>query len=212
MFIQNRNKAKYDIYPKTLEIITTPPQLPGLSVGGNLLITLQDWKSVETLRSNEHIVHFNIGETHQVMQRMQKDVNHENYPTVTKDDGALRIFGRPYFCHHFDYNTPEALNFKNILHLHLSDMGNCHHYIHLILTKWNFPNVRSIKLQRMRIEKEEYVGLTKFIERNNDTLQKVEIDESFMCASPICDAGMIDFPNHDFQITITRRRESPKWI
>ncbi|ODM91319.1 hypothetical protein Ocin01_15363 [Orchesella cincta] len=58
----------------------------------------------------------------------------------------------------------------------------------------------------------EFLGLTKFIERNNETLERVEIDESYICPSPFCDAGMVDFPNHDFKFSITRRRESPKWI
>ncbi|CAL8085651.1 unnamed protein product [Orchesella dallaii] len=208
LLIKNQIHAKDENIPIT-QRASAFPQFPGLSIGGNNLITLNDWKEVEQKANTENIVHFNVG------KKTANPRSSQSQPqpvTTTIDDGALLISGRPNFCRGSVLNTPEELVFENVLHLHLSSMENCTYYTNLILTKWSFPNVRSIKLQKMVIKKEEFVDLTKFIARNNETLRKVEIDESYTCPSPTCDPGMIDFPNHDFQLTITRRRESPKWI
>ncbi|CAL8144846.1 unnamed protein product [Orchesella dallaii] len=165
------------------------------------IASLKDWNYIETLGSRENVLHFTVG---------HHTDNH--YLTGTIDDGALKISGKPKFCKHSDRNTPEELSFKNVTHLHLSGMQNCSHYTNLILTKWHFPKVQKIKMHQMIIGEQEFNGLRKFIDRCNETLLKVEIDESYICPSPVCDAGMIDFPNHDFQLLVTRRRESPSWV
>ncbi|ODM93733.1 hypothetical protein Ocin01_12950 [Orchesella cincta] len=164
---------------------------------------IEDWNFVENLGSKQQVIHFTVGTENQV------------HPKGLIHDGALRISGRPSFCYPFsnqNLNAPKHLRFLNVTQVHLSEMEDCHYYTELILTKWHFPSVRQIKLQKMLVRKQEFLGLISFIDRHNQTLRKVEIDECYICPSPDCDVGMIDFPSHDFQLIIIRRRESPKMV
>ncbi|ODM95500.1 hypothetical protein Ocin01_11190 [Orchesella cincta] len=176
--------------------------LDDLSGSRSQIASQKDWNYIEKLGSQENVLHLTVGQ----------GKSHNNHLVGTVTEGALKISGRPTFCNGHHSSTPEELQFKNITHLHLSGMQNCYHYVHLILTKWHFPKVHKVKLHKMLIREEEFTCLRKFIDRHNETLHKVEIDESYICPSPSCDAGMLDFPNHDFQLIITRRRESPQWV
>lgn len=167
------------------------------------------WNSIEELlesKYDKNRLHIHVVEHGNTKRVIDPTVHFETHANT------LKISGRPNFCTESDTNAPVNVTASHVTHLHLSEMDDCHHYLKLIFTEWRFPKVHHLKLHKMLIREQEFNGLSKFIDRHNQTLHKVEIDECFLCPSPICDVGLINFPNHDFQITMTRRRESPAWI
>lgn len=194
------------IYPRRLEPLPyIPPTLNRDSVG------VYSWSSIGTVfhsSSDKTRLHIKVNHKEQVMPEytLQPQV------TMKPNENSILISGRPNYCLFSDSETPEDVVAPYTTHLNISEMADCHHYTKLILTHWKFPSLRHIKLYNTLIREQEFRALTRFIDRHNETLHRVEIDECFLCPSHICDAGLINFPDHDFQITITRRRESPGWI
>ncbi|ODM93734.1 hypothetical protein Ocin01_12949 [Orchesella cincta] len=202
---REENGARIFQQTKNLKI----PSFEELTEKSELVISSMDWQSIEQISSRENIIHF----TTQIdKDQFLSNYFNSSYLKTSVSDGALRVAGKPSFCSQSFRNEPTELSFNAVSHVHLSEMEDCKNYVNLILTKWHFPKVYSIKLHRMIVNKQEFDALTTFISRHNETLHKVEIDESYFCLSPDCDAGMIDFPNHDFKFTITRRREVAKYV
>lgn len=172
--------------------------------------TAYTWNTIQKLfqdHSDKKRLHIQVSDTTD-----NRFISVQSNNAFKTQHDSLEIYGKPNYCIQSDKETPENVTIPGTTYLHLSKMSDCHHYTNIILTRWKFPKINHIKLHRMLIRKQEFHALTQFIDRHNETLQRVEIDECILCPSPYCDAGLINFPEHDFQITITRRRESPDWI
>lgn len=155
----------------------------------------KSWESLYKDAVDKKRLHFQVGQT----KRNEKLYSSE------EQDGTYHIHGRPPFCKGF---TPVNMTFLKSDYLCLENMAECDYYTKLVLGKWHFPQVRHIKLQWMVLEKPEFEALISFIDRHNETISFLEIDNSYLCPSPDCDAGLINYPTHDFKIKITRRQSS----
>lgn len=124
-------------------------------------------------------------------------------------DRVFEIVGKPCFCQYPTEDAPEEMTFSSTKFLVLSEMAECTRYTQLILKSWWFPHVHHTKLNHLTINRGEFEALVFFIDRHNRTLGQVDINDSYICPSPDCDAGLINYPDHDFRIKITKRRVSP---
>lgn len=198
---ENDNKVQF----RSLNIGSWPLSL----MTSNEETSAYTWNTIQKLfqdNSDKTRLHIQVSGTTEKRHGVKSNIASE-----TEHD-SLKIYGKPNYCLKSDGETPENVVISGTTYLHLSKMSDCHHYTNIILTHWKFPKINHIKLHRMLIREQEFHALTQFIDRHNETIQRVEIDECILCPSSYCDAGLINFPEHDFQITITRRRESPDWI
>lgn len=155
------------------------------------------WTSIMTEARNKDEIHFYVGHSN--------TAGTGNLQANLAAD-TIQIGGRPCFCSAPAASEPKNKVFAKASVLRISDMANCNNYINLILTNWNFPHVRHLRLDQLTIQRVEFEALVVFIGKHNQTLHSVEIDDSYLCPSPYCDVGKINYPNHDFRMKITRRR------